>query len=211
MMRRLEVLKEPNMTGSIEDPVGVPIKPCISAFSGYRLLRSLYECWEQVRGDKMLPTKRDFERAMLEYPEILPHMVMGEFVSSNEFRALYQGSGRVFLRNMDVTHGDALEGLAPNARQFLADWLRASYERPFITFWKSRTSLPGGAMAENANFTAILSNDDGKPTHFATVVAADKAFAIEIERGGYLTGSGGVDVVPIDIGLGVPDLPRNLA
>lgn len=199
------------MTGSIEVPVGVPIKPCTSAFSEYRLLRSLYECWEQVRGDKMMPTKHDFERAMLEYPEILPKMVLAELVSNTEFHYLYVGSDRVSLRNKDQTRQNVKEAFAPKIGEFVTDWARASLKKPHIAFWKGRSILPSGKVGGAVALTVILSNDEGLPNYVATVTVTGEVYAREIERDGYHIGSAGMEIVPIDIGCGVPDLPRTVA
>lgn len=199
------------MAAIVKTTADVPIRPSTSVFAEYELLLMLCECWEQARGDKMIPTKQDFMEAMLEHPEILPDMTLVEKVSSDAVRHLYLGSERVFRQNRDRTYENVLEAFAPNARQFVMAWSNAIFERPLIAFCKDRTQLPSGTMTETPSLTVVLSNDEGQPTCQATASVVDKATTgQELQRGGFLNGSGGMDVVPIDIGLGVPDLPRTV-
>lgn len=171
---------------------------------------ALMECWEKARGDAMLPTKFDFEGTMLEHPEILPDLTMLEITPNNELRYLFIGSDRVFRINKDQTR-ETIEGaFAPNVRAFITDWTRAIFERPHVSMWQARTLLPSGAEAGSINLSVALSNEKGTPSCLVAMTIFDEVFRREAEKGGYLIGSAGITVTPIDIGCGVPDLPHKI-
>lgn len=190
------------------DTTSVPIRPSTLDFKDHAQLMAFFECWERARGNKMAPSKHDFEGTILECPEILPNMSLVEPVSQNVFQYIYLGGDKVLRRARDQTHQNVLGAFAPNVGQFVTDWTRALLEEPFILKWKARTRLPSGMVARKINLSVVLTDDGGKPICIASAVVADKAFANEISPGGYLLGSDGLNVVPIDIGCGIPDLPR---
>lgn len=195
------------MAEDIKTGDGAPLRPSTAAFADYALLMALYECWEKARGDAMVPSKFDFEGTMLEHPEILPDLTMLEMTPTGELRYLFIGSDRVFRINQDQTR-ETMEGaFAPKVRKFVADWTRSSLQRPHISMWRARTLLSSGAQASSVNLSVPLSNEKGVPTCCVSMTIFDEVFLREAEKGGYLIGSIGITVTPIDIGCGVPDLP----
>lgn len=191
-------------------PDVIPKAPDRQVFGEYPPLVSLCKCWEDARGKAMLPTKQDFERVMLDYPEILPNLAMVQFVSPDEFSYSYIGSKRVQRRNKDETNHRTEDAFAPDARDFLAAWTKAGLDKPHVTFWQDQTELPSGTIAESSNLSVILSGDSGVPNCIAVMTVADEAYSRELVPGGFLVGSAGLRVTPVDIGFGIPDLPTRL-
>lgn len=195
------------MSGDKNTGSRVPLRPVTQVFAAYKALVTLSRCWEKARGNKMIPSKHDFEAVMLDYPEILPSMTMVELLAGGELQYLYIGSERVFQMNKDQTHGRVGSAFAVEAWKFTADWVQASFDQPHLAFWKSRTLLPSGAVAENNNLSVVLSDDNGRPKYTIIITVFDEAHHSEATKGGYLIGSAGMELTPIDIGCGVPDLP----
>lgn len=195
------------MAEDIKTGDGAPLRPSTAAFADYEPLMALCECWEKARGAAMVPSKFDFEGTMLEHPEILPDLTMLELKPVGELRYLFIGSDRVFRINQDQTRETMEDAFAPKVRKFVADWTRAALEKPHFIMWKARTLLPSGAQASSVNLSVPLSNEKGLPTYCVSMTIFDEVFLREAEKGGYLIGSIGIDVTPIDIGCGVPDLP----
>lgn len=195
------------MSGDKNTGSCVPLRPVTQVFAAYTALVTLSRCWEKARGDKMMPSKHDFEAVMLDYPEILPSMTMVELLAGGELQYLYIGSERVFQMNKDQTRRRVEGSFAAEAWKHTADWMQASFDQPHLAFWKSRTHLPSGAVAENNNLSVVLSDDSGVPRYIIIITVFDEAHDKETTRGGYLIGSAGLEMTPIDIGCGVPDLP----
>lgn len=188
-----------------------PISPDTSAFQDHVILMDLFNCWVEARGDAMLPKKKVFEKTALDHPQILPDLALVEFTSPTEFHYRYLGSERVQRRGQDQTNESVEGAFAPKARQFLSDWTRAGFEKPHITVWIDRTRLPDGTVAESTNLSVVLTGDTGLPNCIAVVTDVDKAYNDQLAGSRLLIGSAGMEAIPIDIGLGVPDLPRSLA
>lgn len=196
------------MTENIKTGDGVPVRPSTSAFAGYAPLMALCECWEKARGDAMVPSKFNFEGAILDRPEVLPNLTMLEMIPTGELRYLFIGSDRVFRINQDQTR-ETMEGaFAPKVRKFVADWTRSVMARPHLLMWQAGTLLPSGAQGSSVNLSVPLSSEDGVPTCCVSMTIFDEVFLREAEKGGYLIGSVGIDVTPVDIGHRIPDLPR---
>jgi hypothetical protein len=158
----------------------------------------------------MLPTKAGFEAASLNYPAILPNLALVDFVSAKDFRYRYIGSDRVQRRAADHTNQNTEEAFAPRAREFVDSWTKAGFDRPHITLWRDQTHLPSGRIAESQNLSVVLVGKKGLPNCIAVVTDVDQTYKAELSKGGFQIGSIGMDVTPIDIGLGVPDLPLSL-
>lgn len=187
--------------------IHAPLRPATQVFAAYEVLVALCRCWEEARGDKMIPSKHDFEAVMLNYPEILPSMTMVELLADGKLQYLFIGSERVFQMNKDQTRRGVESSFAVEAWKYTSDWMQASFEQPHVAFWKSRAHLPSGAIAQNNNLSVVLSDDSGVPRYTIIITVFDEAHANETTRGGYLIGSAGMEMSPIDIGYGVPDLP----
>lgn len=198
------------MTADNENSAGVPIHPSIGQFSGFEPLLDLFHCWQRARGDRLIPTKRDFEGVMLEYPEMLPSLTLVEVTPSNEFQFLYVGADLVERRKQDLTHLALQEAIAEKVTKFTLEWLVAIFEKPCIVVSTTRTELPGGVGAVSINMTAVLSDESDRPRCIVNMSSYDEAFSKTENIEGYLIGSAGIAVTPIDIGLGVPDLPRTI-
>lgn len=195
------------MSGDRNTGNRVPLRPVTQVFAAYASLVTLSRCWEKARGDKMVPSKHDFEAVMLDYPEILPSMTMIKLIAGGELQYLFIGSERVFQMNKDQTHKRVGSAFAAEAWKFTGDWVEASFDQPHLAFWKSRTHLPSGTVAENNNLSVVLSDDDGVPRYIIITTVFDEAHHSEPTKGGYFIGSAGMEMTPIDIGCGVPNLP----
>lgn len=189
---------------------GVPIRPSVDIFREYEPLMALCECWEKARGDRMLPAKSAFEGVMLDYPEMLPDMALLKFLSGNEARYVYFGGEAVRRRRRDQTRERLEESVAPNVRNFLADWTAATFKIPGLNFVRAKIRMASGMEAENVSLSAVLSNEDELPSCIAYVTVLDGVFSGLEEQGEYLIGSAGMVMHPIDIGYGVSDLPRTI-
>lgn len=190
------------------DLTKVPLEPDTSAFTDRPLLIDLCNCWLDARAKKMLPTKWEFEKQALNHPAILPNLALVEFKSPTEFHYRYIGSARVQRRGEDQTRQNVTQAFAPNAREFLTSWTLAGFELPHMTLWTDRTALPSGAIAESTNLSVVMTGESGLPNCLAVVTDVAEAYTQELAGGNYLIGSKGMEVVPIDIGMGIPDLPR---
>ena len=188
-----------------------PLALSTTAFEELPLCMDLAACWTACRGDKMLPTKHDFEGAILGYPDVLPQMTMLGPTPGGGLNYLFTGSDRVFRHASDHTGQSILETVAPLVQDLLAQWALAVFKRPFGVFWEQRHILTSGAPVSGFNLGLVLADENGQPVALAIAPAVDEAHSLEIERKGFLIGSEGVDVTPIDIGLGVPDLARSVS
>lgn len=174
----------------------------------YELLMACCECWQSARKGKILPTKRDFEGAVLAYPELLPFMSVLEVKSKEEIKYIYLGSDMVFQRNKDQTREEMAEAMSPGTRKFAQAWVTAAISSPFLAFWVSRSHLDSGLGIVNHGLSVVLSDQSGQPSYIVAVNVGDEAHRKTLEQRGYQLGVDGVDITPIDIGFGVPDLPR---
>lgn len=186
-----------------------PLALSTTVFAEYAELVDLATCWQACRGDKMLPTKRDFEGAILNYPAILPNMTMVELTPDGALNYIFIGSDRAARRNEEDTGQLVNQTLAPAAGELIMLYAIAAFQSPFAMFWAQGNRLPSGAVAHDHNLGVTLCDDDGKPNAIAIAAVVDTAYLEEDVRGGYLIGSEGMTVTPIDIGLGIPDLPRS--
>lgn len=198
------------MTTGNENIAGVPIHPSISQLAGFEPLLDLFHCWERARGNRMIPSKHDFERVMLDFPKMLPSLILVELTASSELQFLYVGNELVERRNQDLTHFNLEEAVAAKLRKFVLDWVAAIFNNPCLVLSTTRTYLPGDVAAASINLTALLSNEEGTPSCFANMSSYDANFSTGEVIDGYQIGSAGIEVIPIDIGLGVPDLPRTM-
>lgn len=187
-----------------------PKHPSAGKFLRCEQLAALYSCWERVRGDKMLPSKQDFEGEMLNFPEFLSDMTLVEPGPNGEILYRYVGSQIVTRRDTDQT-GKLVRGvLESKAEKLVLDWGVANFKMPHIVFFSVRTHLPSGVTAESSNLVVPLSGQEGLPPCLAMATAVDDAYRREIEKGGFLLGSAGIAMNPINIGYGVPDIPRTV-
>lgn len=187
-----------------------PKQPSIGKFEMYELLVALYACWESVRGDKMLPSKRDFEGEMLNSPEFLSEMAFVEQDPNGELHYRYIGSQIVTRRDSDQT-GKPVTGVhEPKVEKLVLDWGFANFKMPHILFYTTRTHLPSGAIGDSFNLVVPLANHQGLSPCLAVATVVDDVFRQEFKKGGFLAGSAGVEMNPIDIGYGVPNLPRTV-
>lgn len=186
----------------------IPLTATSPVIADYSELVALATCWQTCRGDKMLPGKHNFEGAMLEYPIILPNMTMIELSPDEDLSYIYIGSDRAARRNEEDTGQAVSQTLAPAAGELIMLYAISAFENPFAMFWTQGNKLPSGAVATDHNLGVVLADENGKANAIAIASVIDPVYELEIERGGYMIGSEGMAVTPIDIGLGVPDLPR---
>jgi hypothetical protein len=183
-----------------------PLALSTAAFTDHEDLLLLAACWTECRGTRLVPLKRDFEGAILNYPDILPNMTMVELSPEGELNYLFIGSERAARRNEEDTGQPVIETLAPAVAELIAHYALFAFDKPFAMYWEQSNKLPSGAVAHDHNLAVVLADEDGKPNAIAALI--DPIYDDETQRGGYVIGSGGMSVTPIDIGLGVPDLPR---
>lgn len=155
----------------------------------------------------MIPCKHDFEGAVLEYPKIVPHMTLLEKLSNDDMSLRFVGSDRVYQEGKDPTFQAFEQSFAPDVRDLMTKWAEAVLALPGASLWKTSTRLSSGGLAHNYSLSLALADSTGTPHYIVSVVAMDPAVYNETEHGVHLIGSGGVDVTPIDIGGGIPDLP----
>lgn len=180
------------------------------SFHQYESLVATYECWAHARKDKMLPSKLDFERATLDSPEFLPNMTLVELSPDGEIQFVYVGSQIVTRRNSEQT-GMVVENMFdPKAEKLIHDWALANLKVPVINCYNVRTHLPSGVIGESVNLSVVLSNGQGLPSCIAATTVVDQAYEQEVAKGGFLLGSAGLEMDPLDIGYGIPDLPRTI-
>lgn len=198
------------MTNPVNKQNAKPLALSSPAISDYPELVELAACWQSCRGDKMLPSKHDFEGAMLAHPKILPNMTMIEMTPKGEMNYIYIGSNRAARRSEEETGRKVSSTLAPAAAELTVLYAIAAFEAPFAMFWTHGNGLPSGAVATDQNLAVVLGDEKGKANAIAISSIVDPVYELEIEKGGFLIGSLGMDVIPIDIGFGVPDLPRSV-
>ena len=198
------------MSGSQDNSTIVPKILATDLIAGQPVLLSMAKCWEECRKGKLLPLKKDFEGAILEYPEVLPDMTIVEMSPDGDLTYLYIGGDRATRRGHEDTGTAVRETLHPKAAELIFTLAIAAFERPFALHWWQRNILPSGAVAEDYNLGVGLADEDGNMVAIAIASQIDPVYLRETEKGGYLIGSGGMGATPIDLGLGVPDLPLNL-
>lgn len=186
-----------------------PLELTSPVLADYPELLELAACWQSCRGDKMVPSKHDFEGAILGHPVLLPNMTMIELTSDGSLNYLYIGSDRAARRNEEDTGQTVNQSLAPAAGELIMLYAISAFEKPFAMFWAQGNKLPSGAVAKDHSLGVVLADENGKANAIAIASVIDPVYEQEIERGGYMIGSEGVDVTPIDIGLGIPNLPRS--
>lgn len=197
------------MTSSSGRETRVPLDLTSTVFADYPDLLELAACWQTCRGDKMLPSKHDFEGAILGHPVLLPNMTIVELTPDGALNYIYIGSDRAARRDEEDTGQTVDRTLAPAAGELIMLYAISAFDNPFALFWAQGNKLPSGAVAKDHNLGVVLADENGKANAIAIASVIDPAYEQEIERGGYLIGSDGMVITPIDIGFGVPDLPRS--
>lgn len=172
---------------------------------------AFFECWNKARSGNLLPTKESFEGAILNAPELIPNMSFAELGPGNQLQFKLIGSDIVQRRGEDQTGLGVESMFAPKAGELLTMWAMAMLETPHLNFYEAQTRLPRGVIAESSNLAAVLTDGADNPTFIAVATIVGDAYGDELEVGGYLIGSIRFSVNPIDIGFGIPDLPRIVA
>lgn len=179
----------------------------VEEFLDHEFLVALSDCWQSARGERMIPCKHDFEGAVLECPQIVPHMTVVEKVPTDGMRLCFVGSDRVYQEGKDPTFQAFEQSFAPGVRSLMTKWAEAIVALPAASFWKTSTRLASGNLAHNYSLSLVLADSAGTPHYIVSVVAMDPIVYDETEHGVHFIGSGGISIMPIDIGRGTPDLP----
>lgn len=189
---------------------GLPVELSNIAFADCSVLLDFGKCWQECRKGNMLPLKRDFEGAVLDYPDLVPNMTMVELGADGQLNYLFIGGDRAARRNREDTGQLVSQTLAPAAADLMAHYALVAFDKPFDMYWEQHNILPSGAVAHDRNLGVVLRDDKDKPCAIAIAASIDTVYDQEMVKGEYMLGSGGMAVTPIDIGLGVPDLPREV-
>lgn len=167
------------------------------------LLTQAWQCWSAARGDRVLPFKGDYEKAILGFPDIIPNLTIVEWTDQGSLRYLMIGSNIVKRRSKEQTSEIVKDVMEIRAERMLYEWARSSTEERHGTYFETYTDLPSGTIGIGRNLGLPLFGDQERVTLFCLVTQVDDTYGSEVGNGGFEIASAGISFRPIDLGFGV--------
>lgn len=170
-----------------------------------------WRCWQNARGENVLPSKKDYEATILEYPDLVPNLVVVEWNGQGSLRHIMIGSKIVQRRAQDHTSMIVAGLMVPMAEAAMYVWVRSCSELRHGTYFETYTHLPSGAVGTAINLGLPLFSTPDCVDVLCMVTQADEASQTEVEKGRFEIASAGLSFHPIDLGFGVGDIHPSLS
>lgn len=164
---------------------------------------SLWQYWNKVRRDRLLPGSRELDLTQL--AAILPEMSVLDIVDPDEMRYRMAGSDLVTRFGEELTGANLLDLFSEKSRPTLSRFLTRIIIQPCAGLWHTSVGYQSGRQGAVQLLAVPIKTSDGLPERIALVQRIDQSGGERIDEKLSIIGADFFSVSFIDIGAGKPD------
>lgn len=164
---------------------------------------SLWQYWNKVRGDRLLPGSRELDFTQL--AAILPEMSVLDIIAPDEMRYRMAGSGLVARFDGELTGANLLDLFSENSRPALSRFLTEIVTQPCTGLLHTSVGYQSGRQGAVQLLVVPIKTSDGLPERIVLVQRIDQSRGERIDEKLSIIGADFFSVSFIDVGAGKPD------
>lgn len=164
---------------------------------------SLWQYWNKVRGDRLLPGSRELDFTQL--AAILPEMSVLDIIAPDEMRYRMAGSGLVARFGGELTGANLLDLFSENSRPALSRFLTKIVTQPCTGLLHTSVGYQSGRQGAVQLLAVPIKTSDDLPGRIALVQRIDQSRGERIDEKLSVIGADFFSVSFIDVEAGKPD------
>jgi|GEM_PF-638459 len=166
-------------------------------------LKPLYEFWNEVRGDRLLPDASDIDPAQIAY--ILKDIAILDVIDEMTIRYRLAGTAIAERMGDDPTGRNLIEMTAPNMRSLVSQVMQHIVAQPVGALATYENVYQSGKRAIVESLYLPLKKTAGLSERIVSVHSQEKTITYEEEQLHSKVAAKILEITWIDIGAGIPE------